>query len=47
MDSHRDEDEAKRDSPVDDPRALVIALTQQLMMGDGDEGQAIPSSTEA
>jgi hypothetical protein len=47
MDSHQDEDETKRDSPIDDPRALVTALTQQLMMDEGNEAQAIPSGTEA
>jgi hypothetical protein len=48
MDSRQDEDETKSDSPVDDPRALVSALTQLLAMGDGDEAQVqvLPSVTE-
>jgi hypothetical protein len=45
MDSRQDEDETKRDSPdIEDPRALVTALTQQLMMGDGNAAQVIPSN---
>jgi hypothetical protein len=47
MDSRQGEDESKRDSPDgEDPRALVAALTQQLMVDDGNRAQALPSSTE-
>jgi hypothetical protein len=48
MDSRQDEDETKRDSSdTEDPRTLVTALTQQLMMSDGNAAQVIPSNAGA
>jgi hypothetical protein len=37
MDSHQDDEETKDESSGDNTRALVAALTQQLLVGDGGE----------